>query len=168
MHAFNLRKIPKRLAEKEIHLELVGPMKWPRLYRLLRHADCQSLQQLGFTEKQADIKAFLLLLYLFRLSYLICMKDKTVGIAGIYGWQPNVHLYLTLAILDRSYRAMGIGSVSFGLLTRWFLKSHLCQNVFVEVKKDNTKGLNFWKKQGFKMDLETKSTYVLKFSLKNV
>ncbi len=167
MPVFKVGKIPKRLDNGQVHLKLVGPWDWLRLYRLVRQADPQSLSQLGFHEKKAGLKAFLLLLYLFRLSYMVCVKDRAVGIAGIYEWQPGVELFLTLAILDASYRNMGIGSVCIELLLHEFLGSNLCRMIFVEVKKHNVKGLRFWKRHGFKVEFETRSTYVLKITSKN-
>lgn len=165
MPAFQIGKIPPRLKGPTICLDLLKPWSWPALYRLFKKSDKDCLECIGFLNNTSPLRMLLFSLYRFNWAYLIEANQTPVGIAGIYSFEPRCSLFLALAVLDGSHRAMGIGSECVEILTNSFKKMGLCKEVWVEVLKNNKRGFNFWIKNGFTLEYKTAKGLIMKKNL---
>ncbi len=163
MPVFRALKIPKRIrAGDDLELKLLTVRSWPLLYKLLKEADVAVIKNLGFPGNASPLKIVLLSIHLFSWAYIIRYEDKPIGMLGIYHWQPGVQLFITLAVFKKKFRNKGLGSCILKALTRHLRAADICIHVLVEVKKDNVRGLNFWKKNGFRVIQEAHSTIIMK------
>ncbi len=165
MPAFQIGKIPQRIEGTRVSLRLLQPSRWLAAYRLFKGADRECLAKLGFVTETPPLRILLYSLYRFQWAYLLTSQGNPVGITGIYSWEPGCSLFIALAILDASFRGQGIGSEGLGLITSSFKQKGLCKEIWVEVRKENQEGLNFWLKNGFKLEYETKEQFVMKKKL---
>ncbi len=163
MPVFRARKIPKRIrAGDNLELKLLTVRSWPLLYKLFKEADVAVIKNLGFPGSASPLKIALLSIHLFSWAYIIMYEDKPIGMLGIYHWQPGGQLFITLAVFKERCRNRGLGSCILKVLTRHLRAGDICRYLFVEVKKANVKGLNFWEKNGFRVIHETHSTIIMK------
>ncbi len=107
-------------------------------------------KQLGIRNQLGTLTGLFVLSRIFKWVYLISEKGKKVGILGAYTWEPGNHAFITMVIWKPEDRSKGSGTRAIGLITRELSTRNLCREFFVEVKKTNTRGINFWKKNGFK------------------
>ena len=161
MPVFRTMKIPKRLEDAGIGLELNNLWNWPLSYRLLKEADRTCLERLGLDPEIPPFRIFLCSLYLFSWVYIIKKENEPVGLLGVYQWEPGIQLFLTLALVKEISRHRGIGSKAIEILMGSIEERRICRQVLVEVKKDNHSGLGFWEKNNFRLCHETGSTYLL-------
>ncbi|NPA95195.1 MAG: GNAT family N-acetyltransferase [Thermodesulfobacteria bacterium] len=165
MPVFQIGKIPPRLEGPTVCLELLKPWDWPALYGLFKRLDRESFESLGFMNSTSALGMLLFCLFRFRWAYMIKTRKTPVGLAGVYSFEPGCSLFLALAILDSTYRDMGIGRECVGLVTTAFKDHGLCKEVWVEVLKSNQRGLNFWLKNGFTLEYKSAKGLVLKRNL---
>ncbi len=149
MHVFRVVRIPQRIKDNRLVLELVTLRNCHGLYKLLRQTDELCLSKLGIKKNVKPLRLFLFCLSRFVWVYLIKWDDRAIGLVGAYKWEPGSHAYLTLAILDAAFRARGIGSMSIRLLSFELKDRAICTHLYVEVLKDNILAKNFWLKNGF-------------------
>ncbi len=107
-------------------------------------------KQLGIRNQLGTLTGLFVLSRIFKWVYLISEKGKKVGILGAYAWEPGNHAFITMVIWKPEDRSKGSGTRAIGLITRELSTRNLCREFFVEVKKTNTRAINFWKKNGFK------------------
>ncbi len=166
MPVFRAWRIPKRIrAGGNLELKLLTVRSWPLLYKLLKEADVTVIKNLGFPVSTSPLKIALFSIHLFSWTYIIRYQDQPIGMLGVYNWQPGLQLFITLAVFKERFRNRGLGSRILKALTCHLRAADICIHVLVEVKKDNVKGLNFWKKNGFRVIHETCSTIIMKREL---
>jgi len=78
-------------------------------------------------------------------------------------------LYLGIFIGNSKFRNMGIGSESISLLAKYLFKKTFIKKIYLGVKKNNLQAIKVYKKNGFKIIKEKKSSlsYVMVLSIKN-
>ncbi len=149
MHVFRVGRIPPKIKDKRLALELITLRNCLCLYKLLKKADSQCLHQLGFKKDEKTSRLLLFCLLRFVWAYLIKWDGRAIGLVGAYKWRPGSYAWLTLAILDAAFRAKGIGSMSIKLLSFELKDRAICTHLYVEVLKDNNLAKKFWLKNGF-------------------
>jgi len=89
-----------------------------------------------------------------------------VGFLAFYENEVQRQLYVTLVCVDGRHQRIGIGRKMFAMLEAERVKGFT--TIGLEVDKVNTKGYNFYKKQGFTIEEDRGSKYLMVKSLPKI
>ena len=95
------------------------------------------------------------------IYFLVNSDNKDIGMCAIYtNDYENKIIYISSISIKKEYLSKGLGQV---LLDHIFtLKDkYNMEYIKLEVKKNNTKAINFYKKNGFQIITEKEDTYLM-------
>ncbi len=164
MQGLRIKYLPRRLEEDGVSLVIPGPFGILKLCQMMRDMDGELRQRLGLNRSFGILWAFFMVSKIFKWVYLIKKEEKAVGMLGAYQWEPGISSVLSMVIWHNTERGQGTGSKALKLALKEFSKRGLCKEFFVEVSRDNLRGMRFWKRQGFREIGCKNQTVVLGFA----
>lgn len=114
-------------------------------YKKINNNHLLEFKKIYYDYKQEDINNDYIINHVYNQTFVALDDEKIIGFiifALIYDRCELIDLYV-----DKSYRRMGIAKE---LLAIMFDKAKDCDNISLEVKKDNIEAYNLYSKFGFK------------------
>ncbi len=93
--------------------------------------------------------------------YIASINNEIVGFCCFYDNDNSTHIgYISLIAIKNNYRKYGYGSDLIDFIKNTMKKSGMYK-VKLEVDNDNSVAINFYKKNGFLLDLKLQNSMIL-------
>jgi RimJ/RimL family protein N-acetyltransferase len=146
MFAFS---IPGTMTDGALRLRPVKVSDCPRLLSGLNSQDILKVNGMTSPLSASRISLWWWMKKTFDLARIIEHEGSTIGFIGLYDLRIKTSAKMSLIIFDREHRNRGYGSRAFHVLMRHIRTCLPIQKIVIEVQRDNTPGMSFWRKCGF-------------------